>query len=134
MIKEITKHIADNTSFTLDTDLFCGFRPPNSPDTCLVVLQNAPGEVSFYLPDKVAKRIQVISRAPDYHTAEANIMPVFSLLHGKTGITLPVVDEGDSYYADTIEAIASPQSIGQDEKGLWEFSCNFIFRIHKIIT
>ena len=38
----------------------------------------------------------------------------------------------EEYEAMVIEPLASPQYIGQDEKGRWEFSCNYIFKTKRL--
>jgi len=129
MLKEICQYIEDNTSFIIGTDLFAGHRPSNAPEECIVILEDAGGGTNFLLPDKVDKAVQVLSRAKTFFTARDNIYTIYELLHGKSWIELPVVVAGNEYIAMTIEAITVPQSIGQDERGLYEFSVNFIFRI-----
>jgi len=129
MLKEITTYIANNTDFVIGTDLFAGHRPSNAPEECIVILENAGGATNFLLTDKVDKAVQILSRAKTYFTARDNIYTVYNLLHGKSWIELPEVVSGVEYIAMTIEAITIPQSIGQDERGLYEFSVNFIFRI-----
>jgi len=129
MIKEIAQYIENETGFTIGTDLFVGHRLSTSPDECIVVLENAGGKPDFDLPDKVEKAIQIISRAATYFTARENAYTVYDLLHGKSGITLPIVVGSDEFVAMVIEGMNVPQTIGQDDKSLWEFSTNFIFRM-----
>lgn len=130
MIKEITTYIANNVSeLTLETNLFGGFRPDNSPDRCIAVLENAGGSVNSYFPDAGDKLIQILSRAPSFWDARDDIYLVFDLLKSKSQIILPVVDGGATYNAQFIEAQDFPQSLQQDERGNWEFSSNFVFRM-----
>jgi predicted metal-dependent peptidase len=70
-----------------------------------------------------------LSRAADYHTAMANAMLAYRFLHGKAGITLTAIDELVNQYVNTIEAISIPQSVGQDEKGLFNISTNYVFKL-----
>ena len=129
MIKAIAQYIDNNTSFTIGTDLYVGFRPADAAGDCVAVLETTGGIPDYDLTDFVQKPVQVVSRAADYHTARANIQTIYDLLHGMAGVTLPVVVTGDEYYVDTAEAVASPYFIGQDDTGQFEFSANFIFRI-----
>lgn len=131
MIKEITTYIANNTSLILETDLFGGYRPDSSPDQCVTVLETGGGSVNSYFPDGGEKLIQILSRAKSYWNARIDAYIVHDLLKSKAQITLPVVNVV-VYKAEFIEAIHFPQSVGQDERGLWEFSQNFIFRIREI--
>lgn len=129
MIKEIAQYIEDNTDFVIGTTLQVGHRIPKAPDECVAVLENTGGKPEFSIPDSVEKAIQILTRAKTYFTARSNAYIVYDLFHGKSGITLPVVAGGEEYLVNVIEAMNVPQSIGQDEKGLWEFSTNFILRI-----
>jgi hypothetical protein len=130
MIKEITTYIEDNVAgLTIDTNLFAGFRPADAPDDCTTVQETGPGKSNFYLPDFVEKTVQVVTRGKTYFTTRDAALAVYVFLHGKAGISLPVVTTGVLYHAGTIEAIQVPQYIGQDENGLFEFSTNYIFRI-----
>lgn len=129
MIKEISKYIENNTGFVIGTDLFTGHRPANAQNECVVILEGAGGKPEFSIPDSVEKAIQILTRAKSYFTARADSYTIYNLLHGKSGITLPVVTSGEEYLVNVIEAMNVPQPIGQDAKGLWEFSTNFIFRI-----
>lgn len=132
MIKEITTYIGTNTSLTLESTLFGGFRPASALDTCVVVLESAGGSVNSYFPDGGEKAIQILSRAESYWTAREKAYLVHNLLKSKAQVTLPVVSGGPTYKAEFIEAQEFPQSVGQDDRGLWEFSQNFIFRIREV--
>lgn len=131
MIKEITQHVENiTTDLVLGETLYGGYRPAETaPDDCVVVLESTGGRPNFDLPDYLDKTIQIITRAVDYYTARAWAQEIYDALHGATGISLPVVDSGKSYYASTIEAVAAPYSIGTDDRGLHEISTNYIFRV-----
>jgi hypothetical protein len=131
MIKEITTYIANQTSLTLDTDLFAGFRPAEAPDRCVAVLEPTGGVVNSYFPDAGEKVIQILSRAKSYWDARSDIWSVFNTLKSRAQITLPVVGS-TTYKAEFIEAQHFPQSLQQDEEGRWEFSVNFVFRIREV--
>lgn len=128
MIKAIAQYIENETDFTIGTDLWPGFIPASDEGDGIALIESG-GVPNFYLTDAKAKAVQVISRASDYQTARDNAQTIFELLHGAAGITLPVVDAGEAYYVNTIEAISDPQSLGQDEKGLFIISTNYIFRM-----
>ena len=130
MIKEIAKFIESKTSFVIGTDLFVGHRLQDSPDRCQTILESGGSALYFDLPDRADKMIQVISRAETYFTARGDAKTIFNVLHGTAGWTLSAVAPAvQDYEAQTIEAVADPQYIGQDEKGRFEFSTNFIFKI-----
>lgn len=127
MLKALTKHIANETTLVLDRDLFAGHCHVDGQDTAVIVIESG-GVGDFYLTDKVEKTFQVISRARDYHVARDNAQTVYDALHGAAGEALPVIDGGTAWYANAIEAIALPQSLGQDDRGLFVISTNFVVR------
>jgi len=129
MLKAITEHIEDNTSFVIGTDLFPGHRDDDAPDTCIVVREAAGGIPNFDLPDSVAAQIQIVCRSNSFFTARANAYTIHALLHGKSGIVLPEVVSGDKFVANTISAVQIPYYLGQDKRNLYEYSQTFIFRI-----
>lgn len=133
MIKEIASFIADKANLTIGTDLYVGHRPQNAVDACDTVLETAGGGIHPDIPDRVDKHIQVLSRAKTYFTARARAWLVFDAIYrdhtkGSAGWPLPNI-VGDDYVAMVIEPLADPQYIGQDEKGRYEFSCNYVFKI-----
>lgn len=132
MIKEIATYIDQNTALTLESTLFAGFRPDHAPDTCVVVLETGGGSVNSYFPDAGEKLIQILSRAKSYWDARSNSMIVHDFLKSKAQVTLPVISGNPTYKAEFIEAQEFPQSLDQDDRGLWEFSQNFIFRIREL--
>ena len=134
MLKEIVQFIEDQTSFVIGTDLFAGHRLQDAPDQCQVVLETGGSALHFDLTDRNDKMIQVLSRGKTYFTAREDAMEVFDALHtgayGMSGHTLAAVAPAvQDYEAMVIEAVSDPQYIGQDEKGRYEFSTNYLFRI-----
>ena len=76
-----------------------------------------------------------MSRAADYQTARADSWKIFDAIDGTAGWRIAaLVSGGQAYEAQTIEAQAVPQWIGQDEKGNHEFSANYVFRMKKANT
>lgn len=133
MIKEVAAFIASKTSFIIGDTLQVGHRTQDAPDRCNVVLESAGGGLHFDLPDRVDKMIQIISKAKTYFHARADAWEIFGVLHGTAGWTLSAISPAvQDYEAMVIEALADPQNIGQDEKGRYEFSCNYIFRIKNL--
>ena len=138
MIKEISKFIADESGFILGDTIQVAHRTDDSPDQCSVVLESVGAGIHSDLPDKLDKMIQVISRAETYMDAEGDAKIIFKALCGSvvagSGIPLGIreilaVAPATQDYEAVIEALAGPQYIGQDEKGRYEFSVNYIFRI-----
>ena len=133
MIQEIAKFIETRTSFVIGTTLRVGRRTQNSPDRCQVVLESAGGGVYFDLPDRGDVLIQVISRATTQMNARDDAWEIYKAIHGTAGWTLPVITSGVIYEAMTIEAVATPQYIGEDEKRRHEFSTNYVWQIKNAI-
>ncbi|MFA5456873.1 MAG: minor capsid protein [Synergistaceae bacterium] len=121
LLKEICDYIDTNTSLTVGTYLFAGAAPSGIADTHVIVIESG-GSPDQYLADYQEKTIQVLSKSADYFDALANAEVVYAALHCKRGITL------GSFYANVIEAITLPQSVGQDEKGLFVLSTNYVLR------
>lgn len=131
MIKEIAKYIDNQiAALTLGTTLFAGFMPADVDGDSVTVIETG-GTPNFDLPDQQAKTVQVLSRAQDYWDARTNALSVFNLLHGMKGVSLPVVNVA-AYFVNTGEALSVPQSLGQDEKGRYVISTNYILRIENV--
>lgn len=130
MIKEITTYLKSllGTSWVIGTNLFAGSAPSDVVVDCLILIESG-GVPNPSLSDSMAKSVQILSRAADYHDAMDNAMLAYRALHCKAGITLSVIVAGEEYYVDTITAISVPQSLGQDEKGLFNISTNYVFRL-----
>ena len=132
MLMEITQFISNHTALVIGTDLFVGHRPQGAQARCTVLLERSGGVEYFDLTDKVDWALQVLSRGATYMNARDDAMLVHALLHGASGWTLPVITSGDAYYLETAEAQAYPAYIGTDEKGLHEFSANYILRVRAV--
>ncbi len=130
MIKEITTYLKAGmgTSWVIGANLFAGFAPPGTEGDCVIVIESG-GIPNFYLKDSQHKAVQVLSRAKDYHDAINNAMVVYRVLHGLAGITLTAIDEPNDILVNTISAISLPQSLGQDDRGLFIISTNYVFKL-----
>jgi len=128
MIKEIATYIESKTSLVIGTDLFAGWRPQDIQDTCSVIIETGGAGGSMWLSDRQDKTIQVLSRAKDYYDARGEAYKIYSILNAGKGLTLPDLGDGD-FRINVSEAIQIPANMGQDEKGRWEFSTNYILRI-----
>ena len=138
MIKEITDFIASKAGLTRDTDLLAGHRLDEAPDACDVVLESSGGSVFFDLPERIDPVIQVISRDTTYFTARTRAYVIYDAIYrdhiyGSAGWAIgPIIAGGDEYEIMTIEPLAPPQYIGQDDKARFEFSTNYLMRIKKL--
>jgi len=129
MIQELGQWLENNLTLTIGTDLYVGHRPTSSPARCSVLLERVGGVPDFFLTDKVAYALQVLSRSDSYLTARADAIAIYEFIHGASGWTLPVLESGHAYFLEVAEAQAYPAYIGQDDKGNHEFSANYIIRI-----
>jgi hypothetical protein len=110
-----------------------GHRLPNAPDRCVLISEAGGAEVFPDLPDMANVMIQVITRSRSYAEASTDSWAVYQALHGEAGWNLPFAGPGSGadYLAMTIDAISTPQYIGQDANGRFEFSTNYIFRMEQ---
>ena len=129
MLKELATYIQTETDLVIGEDLFGGFLPAAESQADAVALIRSGGTGTGFLPDLEEVALQVISRAQDYWDAESKAWTVCDLLHGMAGVTLPVVDGGETYIVNTAEAVVFPQSLGQDDRNNFVISTNFTLRI-----
>lgn len=129
MIKEITTYISTNiTGLTIGKNLFSGY-VPSTIEIPYIVLVETGWRTYPDLKDYIEKTLQVLAISKDYMQSRDYANAVYTLLHASAGITLPVVVAGSEYYINTITAITAPQSLGQDEKGNFIISTNYVLRI-----
>ena len=128
MLQEICNLVASLTGLTKGADLQVGHRLPNAPERCTLIGESGGGESNYYIPDSMNLNIQAVTRAKTYFQARDDAWVVFNALHGTAGWNMSNVGSGPDYLVEVIEAMATPQYIGQDANGLFEFSCNYIFR------
>jgi hypothetical protein len=139
MLEEITQFIEDHTSFVLGVNLFSGHLPTRRPSgteppiRLAVVLERTPSATDGDWPDYQQKEIQVLVKAESYFTARAMAYEIFNFLHGQAGWRLPVLMSGEEYLANTIDGVSPPYPLeNPEEKGVFSFSMNFIFRITRL--
>jgi hypothetical protein len=100
-----------------------------TPERTMVILGRVPAALVGELPDFRAKPIQVWNRNNTYLDAQADAEQIFAILHGASGWSLPAFVSGANYYAWTIDAVGDPAPLfNPDEKRLFEFSTNYLFR------
>lgn len=100
-----------------------------TPERVMVILGRTPAALVGELPDYRAKPIQVWNRNKTYEDTQEDAEQIFAFLHGASGWHLPAFHSGSIYYAWTIDAVGDPAPIfNPDEKRLFEFSTNYLFR------
>ena len=130
MFKEIVTLIHDLTGFAIGTRLQYGHALQDAPVRAVLV-QETGGMPNFYCPDMIFVTIQVLCRGAKYSEARDDSYTVFEAIHGTSNWELPRLDglSGEDYLAMTVEAIAAPQYIGEDDNRRHLFSTNYIFRM-----
>lgn len=136
MLKEISVWLCGRVpGLTRGANLQIGYREDTAPVRCHTVLETGGTVPIFGLTDRIDYLLQVVSRAADYQTARADAWKIFDAIDGTAGWRIaPLTSGGQAYEAQTIEAQAVPQWIGQDEKGNHELSTNYVFRMKKANT
>jgi hypothetical protein len=138
MLNEITLFIIGHCSlgWTIGEDIFAGYLPLRTasnlpvPKRVVVILERTPGAVVGDLPDYADKFIQIWNRAETYQEAKTDAEELYACLHGSSGWALPVFVSGVALYACVIDALGTPAPIANpNDKGLFEFSTNYVFRI-----
>ena len=133
MIKEISTWLITKVNgLTIGMNLQVGFRAQDSPVRCHTILESGGALPAFGLTDRIDYILQIATRAADYQTARADAWTIFEAINGTSGWQISsLTSGGQSYVIQTIEALAAPQYIGEDEKSAHEFSTNYIFRMRK---
>jgi hypothetical protein len=137
MFKEICVFIANKTGLTIGTTLQAGHREQTAPDRCTLIGEAGGGETNYYCPDMANLNIQALTRAKSYFQARDDAWVIYEALTNaggtvpSAGWNMPNISSGPDYLAMVIEAITTPQYIGQDTNGRYEFSVNFIFRMEE---
>ncbi len=127
VLDDLATHIAANTSFVINTDLFKGSLP-DTPDTCIILAEiigdepvetmgRSLGSINIERPT-----IQILSRGAknDYLTARTNAETVYRKVHNIVETDL----SGTRYHL--VEALQPPYNIDRDDNGRWliGFNCN----------
>lgn len=120
---------AQNASLTFNNaagrNVFTGELPAD-PDDCVVLL-GLPGSTitdSRDVKELEFPRFQVVTRAVDYEDAATLLSTVRSTLHGLIGTSF------EDYRVLRLHAEQDGGPLGQDDKGRFEFSINFIAEYH----
>jgi hypothetical protein len=134
VLKELSTFIVSKVAgLTIGANIQVGFRAQDAPVRCHTFLESGGALPAFELPDRIDYMLQVVSRAADYVTARADAWAIFDALNGTAGWKIAAVAPSTQVYeAQVIEALAAPQYIGQDAKGAFEMSTNYLFRMKKV--
>lgn len=133
MLKELTVFICSKVpGLTIGGNVQVGFRAQDAPVRCHTFLESGGAIPVFELTDRIDYMMQIATRAETYQMARADAWEIFDAINGTAGWQIgAITSAGQAYEAQVIEALAAPQYIGQDEKGAFEMSTNFLFRMKK---
>ncbi len=140
MLKELSVWIVSRVNglgtipaLVLGTNVQVGFRAQDAPVRCHAFIETGGSLPAFELPDRVDYMLQIVTRAETYQIARADAWAIFDAINGTAGWQIAALTSGGQVYeAQVIEALAAPQSIGQDAKGAFEFSVNYIMKMKKV--
>jgi hypothetical protein len=118
-IEQVATYLQAGGIGTLGTNLFIS-NLPDSVDACVAVFDTGGMPPDIYLPTK-EPTFQVFVRSTTYDLGKAKIDAIRALLHRNFNVTLVV----GQTYVYSILALAEGGHIGQNERGLDEFSMNF---------
>lgn len=119
-IVQLTTYIADNTSFTLNTDIFVGADIVDAPIGSAVVMES-PGGTINYSGVIMNQPIQILVRDEDYVSTENKIMSIHNLIAEKPGFS----GVSNVYYCETL---SFPQVVERSALGEVIMTSNYIFR------
>lgn len=118
-IEQVATYLQAGGIGTLGTNLFIS-NLPDSVDSCVAVFDTGGMTPDIYLPTK-EPTFQVLVRSTTYDLGKAKIDAIRALLHRNFNVTLVV----GQTYVYSILALSEGGHIGQNERGLDEFSMNF---------
>ncbi|MBU1110783.1 minor capsid protein [Patescibacteria group bacterium] len=119
LIDNIADYLASNGVGTVATNIFVGTLP-DSPDTCIAVLDTGGSQPDQYIPTK-EPTFQILIRSTDYDLGKTKLDLIRSLLHQKSN--LQFVTGGQ--YCYFVLALSEGGHIGRDLNGFDMFSINF---------
>lgn len=120
LISEVATYLAAQGLGTVGTDIFYAHLPDNV-DNCLAVIDTGGVSPDIYIPTK-SPTFQVFIRAATYTAGKAVLDSVRSLLHNFYNGYLV----SNQTYFYSINAMAEGGHVGRNDRGLDEFSINFI--------
>ena len=118
IIDDIAQYLVDNSIGTIGTNIFKSYMP-DSVDTGLSVLDTGGPQPDKELPTK-SPTFQIFIRGADYITGRAKLDAVRTALHQIKNTTI-----GNTFFY-YILAQSEGGHIGRNERGLDEFSINFL--------
>ena len=95
-----------------------------------------PNYKCTYFPKYIEKAVQLLNRANSYFVARTDAEELYEAFHQTAGWNLPRITTmgilGPQYQAIVIDAYGPPAPVGNpDEKGLFQFSTNYVWKIEE---
>ncbi len=127
MLKELAAWICTRVAgLTLGANVQFGFRAQDAPVRCHTLLDSG-GPSDFDLPYRKDKMLQIATRGETIEQAHDDAWTIYDAIHGTSGWVIgPLVSGGQTYKIWSITGQAKPQYLGQDEKGGFEYSTNYL--------
>lgn len=122
IISDLAQYLEDQGVGTQGTDIFVGYLP-DEVNTGLCVIDTGGTPQDPDLPHRT-KTFQVFIRGANYTDGQALVDSVRDTLHQLTNTTI------GSFYFYYILALSDGGHIGQNDRGLDEFSINFSALCH----
>jgi hypothetical protein len=117
IVEDIAKYLEIKGIGIFAKDIF-GMAMPDAPENCVCVYDGVSSNADTYsLIDSPG--IQIIVRDKSSKAASDKAYSIYKLLHG----TIQSIYVGTTFIYQCF-AQAFPESIGRNEKGLWEWSMN----------
>lgn len=117
-LDNLADYLEDESVGTVGTDIFVGVLP-DSPDNCVALLGLSGMPTNADIKELEFPRFQALIRNTNYSTGADKMAAVRSALHVLIGEQLA------NYRVLRCHAWQEGGSIGQDDKGRYEFSINF---------
>lgn len=119
---DIADYLATQAIGTVGTDIFVS-RMVDDPNNQVVVIPTGGPDPNRYVADLHEPTFQIVVRNTDFDSANTKLRAIRAALHNKLNLTL------SNHVALFIRAASEGGYIGQDERGLNEFSINFAARV-----
>lgn len=120
LISEVATYLAAQGLGTVGTNIFYSHLPDNV-DECLAVLDTGGVQPDIDIPTK-SPTFQILIRAATYTLGKTKLDSVRSALHNKYNSYLVA----SQTYFYSINALSEGGHLGRNDRGLDEFSINFI--------
>lgn len=127
-LKELTQYFENNTALTIGTDLFAVAIPQSQTADCTLV-RSTGGISEVNGLNQFAAQVQIFTRAKNPMDSNDANHVIYDLLNVRGQITLPVVVSGRSFVINSSRPWTMPQSVGQDEKGRYQYTSNWTIQL-----